>query len=182
VVSNILFLLGIGFLAANLRLMLQFIRFLRLRSSALLTWPGHKPPYYGVMLGFGVILGLLVFYKVVVQQRPAMDAFGTAMMFLYYGYAMPLSLRIGRGFYADGIWSESGYMPYRDIGGLRWIEGEKPTLVLIARARQIARRLVVPETQYGAVRRLLRDKMSAQEIQLTGKGLDLGMQDDRDIV
>ena len=33
--SRILFVLGVGFLLANVRLFVQFIRFLRLRSSAL---------------------------------------------------------------------------------------------------------------------------------------------------
>jgi hypothetical protein len=38
---HILFALGIGFFVANVRLLLQFIRFLKIRSSALLTWPGR---------------------------------------------------------------------------------------------------------------------------------------------
>ena len=36
--------LGFAFLAANLRLVAQLLRFLRLRSTARLTWPGSKPP------------------------------------------------------------------------------------------------------------------------------------------
>ena len=39
-------------------------------------------------------------------------------MLVYYGYAMPLSLKIGRGFYEDGIWSDAGFVPYSNIGGL----------------------------------------------------------------
>ena len=42
---KILYLFGFGFLVANVRLLLQFIRFLRIRSSALLTWPGRRPPF-----------------------------------------------------------------------------------------------------------------------------------------
>src|SRR5688572_16793510 len=141
ILSRILLLLGIGFLVANLRILLDFLRFFRLRSSALLTWPGRKPPFYGFLLALGVTLGLLIFYKLAIQHRPPTQVFGEAMMFLYYGYAFPLSLRIGRGFYADGIWSESGFMPYSKIGGLSWREGEELTLILIHRVRHMARRL-----------------------------------------
>jgi hypothetical protein len=92
-----------------------------------------------------------------------------------------LSLRIGRGFYEDGIWADGGFIPYQHIGGLAWRESERQvTLVLIYRMRQLARRLVVPESYYGAARRLLRDKIAAHDIHFTGKSLDLGLHDERE--
>ena len=33
-------------------------------------------------------------------------------MLVYYGYALPLSLRIGHGFYEEGIWADGGFIPY----------------------------------------------------------------------
>ena len=54
-------------------------------------------------------------------------------------------------------------------------------LVLVRRARQIARTLRVPGEAYGQVRRVLRDKVTAHAIQFRG-GLDLGARDDRDAV
>ncbi|MBI2832984.1 MAG: hypothetical protein HYX76_00985 [Acidobacteria bacterium] len=180
--TQILLVLGIGFLAANVRVFFNFVRFLRLRSSALLTWPGRKPPYYGLLLALGVIFGFLLFYKLVVRQWPPTQVFGEGMMFLYYGYALPLSLRIGRGFYEEGIWAESGFIPYSKIGGLTWREEGEITLVLIHRMRNLARRLVVPDRYYGAARRLLRDKIAAHDIHFTGKTLDLGAHDERDDV
>jgi len=36
--TSVLFLLGVGFLAANLKLAYDYIRFLRRRKGALLTW------------------------------------------------------------------------------------------------------------------------------------------------
>ena len=179
---RILLVLGIGFLVANVRLLAEFVRFLRLRSTALLIWPRKKPPFYGLLLTIGVVLGFLLFYKVVVQQRPPAQVFGESMMFVYYAYAFPLSLRIGRGFYEHGIWSEGGFIPYSKIGGMTWREGEEITLVLIYRMRNLARRLVVPQNYYSAARRLLRDKIAAHDIHFTGKTLDLGAHDDRDDV
>jgi hypothetical protein len=178
----LLFAFGIGFFVANVRLLLQFIRFLRIRSSALLTWPGRKPPFYGLLLLLGAVLSVLIFYKLAVLHQQPINVFGETMMLLYYAYAFPLSLRIGRGFYEDGIWADGGFMPYSHIGGLTWREDDQITLVLMHRVRAFARRLVVPDSYYGAARRLLRDKIAARDIHFTGKSLDLGLHDERDDV
>ena len=176
-----LFALGVGFLVANLRILGQFVRYRYLRASALVTWPSEKPPLYGWLLALGVVAGVLVFIKLVVQQQPPQRAFGEGMMLLYYAYAVPLRVRIGRGLYAGGIWSDSGYVPYSKIGGLSWREESTITLVIIYRLRSLARRLTVPQAHYGEVRRLLRDKIAAHDIHFTGKALDLGA-DQRDVI
>ena len=175
-----LWLLGVGFLVANLRLLGRFLRFRRLRPTAVLTWPG-RPTAYGVSLGLGVLFGALVFMKVVVRDRPLADAFGEGMMFIYYAYAFPLSLRIGHGFYDAGVWSDQGLVPYRQIGGLSWQGGSDLRLVLIDRVRNLVRHLDVPREHYGEVRRLLRDKIAAHDIHFAGKGFDLGS-DEREVV
>ena len=178
VLTGILLLLGFGFLVANLKLAVDYVRFLRRRHSALLTWRAPKPPQYTVALGLGVALGLLVFAKLVILHR---QAFGEAMMFLYYAYFFPMSLTIGRGFYEDGIWAETTFIPYHEVGGISWREGERQvTLIVISRLRSLARRLIVPGDKYGAARRLLRDKIGEHAIHFTGTGLDLGAHDERD--
>jgi hypothetical protein len=182
VAPRVLLLLGIGFLVANVRIAFETLKFVRRRSSAVLTWRGAKPRYYGLQLALGVILGLLLFYDMFVLRRPAPQLFGVGMMFLYYAYLMPLSVRIGRGFYADGIWSESGFVPYWKIGAVSWREGEEIALVIVSRLRSLARRLIVPGTHYAAARRLLRDKIAAHDIQLMRTGLELGAHDARDDV
>ena len=179
---QVLFVIGVGFLLANLRLLFQFVRFLRLRSSALLTWPGRRPPFYGLLLVIGAVLSVLILYKLAVLRQHPQQVFGESMMLVYYAYALPLSLKIGRGFYEDGIWADGGFMPYSSIGGLAWREGDQLTLVMMHRMRAFARRLVVPENYYGAARRLLRDKIAAHDIHFTGKTLDLGLHDERDDV
>ena len=195
VAPRILFVLGVGFLVANLRIGLDAYRFLKRRSTAILTWRGSKPRYYGMQLGLGVVLGLLLVFDSVILVRAiqlehtqaallrrAPQVFGIGMMFVYYGYALPLSLRIGRGFYADGIWSDSGFVPYWKIGAVSWKEGKDPALVIVSRLRSLARRLSVPGIHYAAARRLLRDKIAAHDIQLLHTGLELGAHDERDDV
>lgn len=179
---DILYLLGAGFLVLNVRLFYQYARYRRLRSSALVTWPAARPPLYTLFLGVGALLGLLIIYKLAVLRLHPVQVFGETMMLVYYVYGLPLSLRIGRGFYADGIWTEAGFMPYSTIGGITWREAPDVTLVLMYRKRTIARRLLVPHRLYGAARRVLRDKIAAHDIHFTGKTLDLGMHDERDDV
>jgi hypothetical protein len=180
--ANLLVVLGVGFFGANLRLLYQFLRFRRLRRSALITWPAGRPPFSSLVFALGAVLSLIIVYKLAFLRMSIINVFGETMMLVYYVYAMPLSAKIGRGFYEDGIWADAGFVPYWKIGGLSWRKGEKPTLVLIYRMRAFARSLVVPEVYYGAVRRLLRDKIAAYDIHFAGKPLDLGMHDERDDV
>jgi hypothetical protein len=177
-VTGTLLVLGAGFLIANARLVLDLIRFRRRRRGALLIWTGPPPPYYGLTLGLGVATGLLVVFKVLVVHR---QAFGEMMMFVYFGYLVPLNRRIGRGFYEDGIWADSTFIPYNEVGGISWREGEHSvSLIVISRLRNLARRLAVPLEHYGAARRLLRDKIGEHQIHFFGTGLDLGVHDERD--
>ncbi|HEX7088364.1 MAG TPA: hypothetical protein VF198_18540 [Vicinamibacterales bacterium] len=174
--------LGVGFLVANIRVVAQFVRYLRLRRRALLTWPGPPPPYYGLILFLAVALGLLLIVKVAFLPHTFGHLFGEGMMFLYFGYAVPLSRRIGRGFYEDGVWAENGFIPYHQIAGIAWRDGEPPRLLLISRFKELARTLFVPGDYYAAVRRLLRDKIGAHDIMFSGDTLDLGGHDERDDV
>jgi hypothetical protein len=159
ILAGILLLLGVGFLAADARLLLEYFRYRRRRRGALLVWPSPKPPYYGTALAIGVTLGVLV----------------------YYAYLVPLSRRIGRGFYEEGIWADTDFIRYHEVGGITWRENDhEVTLILISRLRNLARRLRVPGDKYGAARRLLRDKIGEHAIHFGGTGLDLGDHDERD--
>jgi hypothetical protein len=172
VLTGVLVVFGFGFLLANLKLAYDYVLFLRRRSAALLTWRSPKPPQFVFAVGLGAALGILVFTKLVLLHR---QAFGESMMFLYYAYFFPMSLTIGRGFYEDGIWAESAFIPYNEVGGVSWREGEhQATLIVISRLRNLARRLTVPGDKYAAARRLLRDKIGDRTSQLPGAGLGLG--------
>jgi hypothetical protein len=175
--------LGLLFLIVNLRVGREILLWWRRRARALLVWTAPKPPYYALNLAIGVILGLLLFFSVFIVPRPASSIFGELMMFLYYGYLLPLSTRIMRGLYADGVWTDSGFMAYADIGGLSWKEGTGATLVLASRLRAIARTMTIPGTRLGEVRRLLREKIAEHAIKLDGgPGLHLGSRDTRESV
>ena len=180
--AQVLFLFGIGFLAANIKVIADLLRFQVRQRSALLVWQNPKPRYYGFSLALGVVLGVLIAVKALYLRRPPDTLFGEAMMFVYYGYAFPLSTRIARGFYRDGIWSDSGFMRWGQISAVSWKEEGHVTLILISHFKNIARRLEIPGNLYGEARRLLRDKVKAHDIHIGGSGLDLGSRDDQDAV
>jgi hypothetical protein len=175
--------LGLLFLVVNLRVGRQLFQWWRRRAGAVLVWMPPKPPYYAINLAIGVMLGILLFVTVFLVPRPAASVFGELMMFVYYGYLLPLSTRIARGLYADGVWTDSGFMQYAEIGGLSWKEGTGGTLVVASRLRAIARTLTVPGTRLGEVRRVLREKIGERAIELEGgPGLHLGTRDTRESV
>jgi hypothetical protein len=177
---RILFVLGVGFLVANIKVAVDLIRYRRRRQEALLTWRGPRPAYYRFNILLAVTLGLLLAAKLVRKEPDR--AFGEAMMFMYYGCAFPLSTRIARGFYGDGVWSDSGFMRWAQISAVSWKDEGRVTLILISRLRNIARRLVVPPNLYGEARRVLRDKIREHQLHIGGGGLDLGSREGGDAV
>jgi hypothetical protein len=173
--------LGVLFVIVDLKVGAQIFSWWHKRRQSVITWPGPKPPFYAINLAIGVMLGILLFVTTVVVPRPAASVFGVAMMFLYYGYLLPLSTRIRRGLYRDGIWTDSGFMRYDQIGGLTWKGTD--TLVLASSHKTLARRLVVPGEHLGEVRHFLREKIGDHAIEFdAGPGLHLGSRDTRESV
>src|SRR3970040_1598406 len=83
---GLLFMFGIGFFAANVKVTADLLRFLARRSSGLLVCENPKPRYYGFALALAAILGLLVVIKLFILGRTPGQLFGEVMMFLYFGY------------------------------------------------------------------------------------------------
>jgi hypothetical protein len=178
---QLLFLFGLGFLAANVKVLADLARFYRRRRAALLVWQRPKPRFYRFSLLLATVLALLLAAKII-QRRPPTQYFGEAMMLVYYGCAVPLSTRIARGFYGEGIWSDAGFMPWAHISAVTWKEDRGVTLIVISRLKSLARRLDVPGHLYGEARRVLRDKVKSHDIHFGGAGLDLGSRDESDTV
>jgi hypothetical protein len=179
-VSRLLLLFGLGFFVANARAMLLHLEYWRRRGRVLLVWPGLRPPFYGMQLGIAGALALLLAYNLLFRLPPPETLFGEGMMFVYYAYAVPMSARIPRGFYRDGVWTDRSFVGYGGIGGIAWREGKDPVLLLVAEGGGTARRLLVPGQYYGAARRILRDLIAEGAIRPSGHGLDLGVKDQRE--
>ena len=171
---RVLFVLGLGFLVANLRAARDLWRWARRRSAALTVWTAPKPPFYVMSLAIGAAMGCLLLSALFVP-RPVAALFGELMMFVYYGAAVPLSSRIMHGLYADGIWADAG---------LTWQDrGDASTLIVVSRLTTLARRLPVPGQRLGEVRRVLRQKIAEHAIDFQGgPGLHLEGHDAREDV
>ena len=143
ILTGILLLLGVGFLIANIKLGYDYFRYVRVRRGALLTWPGPKPPQYAMMIALGVALGLLVFTKQFILRR---QAFGEAMMCLYYAYFVPKSRTIGRGFYEDGIWADNAFIPTVRRLGVPVIVGDATVAPVLRQAHAATARAIVAAT------------------------------------
>jgi hypothetical protein len=181
IAPRLLLLFGLGFLVANILAARELVRYHRGKRTALLIWTAPKPRYYAFSLALGIVLGLLIIIEVSLK-RPSFSLFGEAMMFVYYGYLFPLSTRIQRGFYQDGVWSDSGFMPWSQISAVSWKEEDVVTLILISHGNSLARRLEIPGTRYGEARRVLLDRVKAHDIQMGGSGLNLGTRQEGDSI
>ncbi len=175
--DRILFLFGVGFLAANLLAAAQVVRAWLRSREAVLVWPQPRPPLRILLVGIGITLGLLIAYNLVSGQARPAQLFGESMMFLYYAVAVHLKQRVRLGFYAHGILTDKGFVPYPRIDAVHWQEQPHLSLVIASRARGQARRITVPVELYGAARRALRDRLAAHELSLAGTTLDLGARD-----
>jgi hypothetical protein len=159
----------------------DLLRYRRRKRSALLVWQNPKPRYYQFSVILGLVLVGLFGFKLFVQHREMKTLLGEAMMSVYYVFAVPLSSRIARGFYEDGIWSDTGFMRWSQISAVTWKEDETAVrLILISHMKSIARHLHVPGHLYGQARRLLRDRVRTHDIHIGGAGLDLGVRDETD--
>jgi hypothetical protein len=176
--GTLLFVFGVGFLAANLVTAGACIRDWRRRNTAILAWRLPPTRFAALPVLISVGLGLLIVYKLAVLKWPVGRLFGEAMMLAYYGYLYPLSLRLKRGFYEQGIRFDRGFARWQDITGLTWRHDGPPVLVA-AHRRQQAGRLTVPLEHLGAARRVLRDRIAAHQIHFTPGPLDLGGHDER---
>ena len=97
------------------------------------------------------------------------------MMFVYYGCRVPAQHAHRRGFYRDGIWSDTGFMRWGQISAVSWKESGAVTLILISHFRQHRPAARVPAHLYGQARRVLRDKVRERTtLPHRRAGLDLG--------
>ncbi len=177
-----LLLFGVGFLAANLVLLNDYLAFRRRRSHAILTWVVPRPSTFALSKWIAVGLGLVILYKLFLLHWRLDQVFGEVMMFAYYGIVYPLSFRVERGFYREGVWLERRFVKYGDITGLTWREDAIPVLVVVAGHQQRAGRLSVPPAHYGEARRLLRDHIKAHDLHVQRPPIDLGGHDEREDV
>jgi hypothetical protein len=152
--------LGIYFSVLLVRGFAGYLRFRKLRPTALLTWPGRPPAHLPFLLGLGILSALLAVLNGLLN-RPFHHVYSQAVMALYFILMVPLSCRIHLGLYQDGIWADSGFLRYGDIERMAFFDTPEIVLVLMPRGGSGSFRLPVPPAEYGAVRKVLEEKRRA---------------------
>jgi hypothetical protein len=164
-VTVVLVGVGIYFSVLLARGMVGYLLFRRLRETALLTWSAPRSSYFALVLG-------LVSLAVAVWSTGIASAQDWALWRLYGQYAtaayfllmVPLSARIRLGLYRDGVWADSGFLPYARIGRMAFREQPEIVLLLVPKGRDRSLRLPVPRDEYGAVRKVLEEKIRERAV------------------
>ena len=148
------------------RVLSGYLKFRRLRPTALLTWPTRRPPHFFLL----VVLGVVAFAVAVLNSslhRPFHHVYSQGVMAAYFILMVPLAARIRLGLYRDGVWADSGFLPWAKIGRLAFLETPEIVLVLLPKGGfGSAFRLLVPPHEYAAVRKVLEEKIRAREVMM----------------
>jgi hypothetical protein len=135
-----------------------YLQFRRVRPTALVTWRAPRPGN----AGFLQILGVTALGVAALQAwfgRPFHHVYAQLATAAYFMVLVPLCGNIRLGLYRDGVWAADGFLAYSDIGRMAFREGKEIVLTLLPRGGSRPFRLPVPPDEYGAVRKLLEEKI-----------------------
>jgi len=137
--------------------------FLKVRPTALLTWPVRRPAHFPFLLALGAVAAALAVINST-MNRPFHHVYSQGVMAVYFMVMVPLSARIQLGLYRDGVWADAGFLPYEKIARMAFREAPEIVLIMVPRGRSGTFRLPVPSSEYGAVRKILEDKIRARVV------------------
>jgi hypothetical protein len=164
--SLILIAIGAYFAVVLGRGLLGYLRFRRLQPTAVLTWPAPRGRNVPFLVGLGLAAAGVTLLNVV-QGRPLAHVLSQAVMAAYFLLMVPLALRIRLGLYRDGVWADTGFLSWERIGRLAFVEEPDIVLVMVPRdGRPASARLPVPRGEYGAVRKLIEEKIRGGAVQV----------------
>ncbi len=152
---------GVYFSVLLARGIAGYLLFRRVRGTALLTWPRGSSPFFAVALGL-VSLGVALLNTRL--DRPFLHLYGQYATAAYFILMVPLSAKIRLGLYRDGVWADTGFLPYARIGRMAFREQPEIVLLLVPKGRDRSLRLAVPKDEYGAVRKVLEEKIRERAV------------------
>ena len=170
------FLAGL-FAVWNLMAFRAYFLYLQLAGTAELTWYMPRPWFYSLAQGIGALMVLLTAFSLFILDRSWIIVLSQALMAAYYIVLLPLSVKVRRGFYSQGIWLDRAFVPYDQICTLCWKEHPNIVLMVTKKKDYLSRDylLNVPGDKYGEVRRILAGHIKDQT--LTIKHSVLGLSD-----
>ena len=155
--------LAVYFSVAVARTLAGYLLFLKVRPTALLTWPGRRPAHFPLLIVLGFVAAALTVINGTLD-RPFHHVYSQGVMAVYFMVMVPLSARIQVGLYRDGVWTDAGFLRYDKIGRMAFRETPEIVLILVPRGRSGPFRLPVPSSEYGAVRKILEEKIRTRVV------------------
>src|SRR5262245_43825338 len=164
--------LGVYFGVLLLRGLLGYLHFRRLLPTAVLTWPVPRPRAGPLLFALGLVSTAITVLNGY-MARPLHHVMSLGLMALYFLLMVPLAGRIRLGFYEAGVWADAGFLPWGRIARMAFLESPDIVLILLARGGAGSFRLPVPAGEYGAVRKLIEEKVRAHVVNMEGGILGL---------
>ena len=163
--SVVLIGLGLYFLVLLIRGLRGYLLFRKVRPTALLTWPVPRSGQFPFLLALGVVATAVTALNAYLE-RHLHHVVSQALMAAYFILMVPLCQNIRLGFYDQGVWADTGFLPYAKIGRIAFRETPEIVLILLPRGRSGSFRLPVPPEEYGAVRKMLEEKIRARVVNI----------------
>jgi hypothetical protein len=157
--------LGIYFAVLLVRGFAGYARFRRVRPTALLIWPVPRPYLLPWLVALGLVNVVLTILNGL-MHRPVHHVVSLGLMALYFVLMVPLASRIQLGFYRDGVWADAGFLPWERIKRLAFRESPDIVLILLPREGSGSFRLPIPREEYGAVRKIIEDKIRTNVLRI----------------
>jgi hypothetical protein len=151
--------------------LIRYVRFRKVRRIALVTWRTPQRAAFWLLVMLGAVN--LPVAALTLAYHPFHEVVSPLSIALYFTLILPLLARIPMGFYGEGVWAEGGYLPYNRIRRFAFFEGPQLVLLLLPWGGGGAVRLPVPPDEYGAVRKLLGEKIRTHVMNLEGGILGL---------
>ena len=165
VLSVVLLGLGLYFSILLIRGLRGYLLFRKVRRTALLTWPVPRSGQVPFLLALGVVAAGVTALNAYLE-RPLHHVVSQALMAAYFIGMVPLCQSIRLGFYDEGVWADTGFLPYAKIGRIAFRETPDIVLILLPRGRSGSFRLPVPPEEYGAVRKVLEEKIRSRVVNI----------------
>jgi hypothetical protein len=162
------------FVVWNARALARYVTYRRVARTAELTWRTTRPWFLNTCVAIGFVLTSMTLLSVFVLDSPPLAIAAQSLMAVYYTLSYPLSMRIPKGFYHSGVWTDTGFVPYRRFESVNWLL--RPDTVLVvetAGLRHAYARLRIPDVHYSEARTLLSKHLADNRVNVDGSILGL---------
>ncbi len=165
--------IGLYFTGQILHALWLLFAYRQIRQQPLVTWETPRHPLHLIFVGLGT-LGLGLAWMGIAQDQPLENIWAQMATAGYFLIAAPLLEKARPGFYERGIWSSRGHLAWDRIGRLAFREDDGVVLILVPRGNGLPHNLDLPPDEYGAVRRILRERIRRDDMHMEPGILGVG--------